>query len=141
MLVFAAYAWGRSWPGFRHSSFGFAGLPDRPLQSSMASTSQGRPAVVVPSFISTFVPPSPLLALSQANSVAACSPQSGLPTSFAANPAPILHQPFVVGRDSQRSQQKLSPSVCLENLESLTSFCVPTLCSWNLNRSCCSMGT
>ena len=66
---------------------------------SLASTScsQGRPAFVVPSFISTFAPPNPSLASSRASSVAAFPPQSGVPTSFAANPAPILHQPFVVG--------------------------------------------
>ena len=42
-------------------------------------------------------PPNPLLALSRASAAAAFSPQTGVPTSLAANPAPILHQPFVVG--------------------------------------------
>ena len=31
------------------------------------------------------------------STVAASSPQSGVPTSFAGNPVPILHKPFVVG--------------------------------------------
>ena len=69
------------------------------LQSPLAltSSSQGRPTVVVPSFISTFMPPTPSLVSSQACSVAAFSPPSVVLTSSAANPAPILHQPFVVG--------------------------------------------
>ena len=69
------------------------------LQSSSASTllSQGRPAFVVLSFISTFAPPNPSLVSSRASSVAALSPQSGVLTSFTANPVPILHQPFVIG--------------------------------------------
>ena len=69
------------------------------LQSSLAlsSSPQGRPAFVVPSFVSTFVPPNPSLASSRASAVAAFSPQTGIPTSLAANPTPILHQPLVVG--------------------------------------------
>ena len=69
------------------------------LQSPLASasSSQGRPAFVVPSFVSTFAPPTPSLASSRACPVATFSPQSVVPTSSAANPAPILHQPFVVG--------------------------------------------
>ena len=69
------------------------------LQSSLVSTSssQGGPAFVVPSFISKFAPPNLSPPSSQACSVDAFSPQSGVPTSFAANPAPIHHQPFVVG--------------------------------------------
>ena len=69
------------------------------LQSSLASSSssQGRPAFVVPSFVSTFAPPNPSLASSRASVVAAFSLQIGGPTSLAANPAPILHQPFAVG--------------------------------------------
>ena len=69
------------------------------LQSSLASSSssQGRPAFVVLSFVSTFAPPNPLLASSRASTVATFSPQTGVPTSFAASPAPILHQPFVIG--------------------------------------------
>ena len=69
------------------------------LQSSLASSSssQGRPAFVVPSFVSTFAPPNSSLPSSRASAIAAFSPQIGGPTSLAANPAPILHQPFVVG--------------------------------------------
>ena len=76
-----------------------ASMTGSSLQSSLVSTSssQGRLAFVVPSFISAFVPPNPSLVSSQESSVAAFFPQSGVPTSFAANPAPILYQPFVVG--------------------------------------------
>ena len=66
------------------------------LQSSLASTSSSQGiAFVFPSFISTFAPPNPMLVLSQASALAAFSAQSGVPTSFADNLVPVLHQPFV----------------------------------------------
>ena len=105
------------------SGTGFSLQP--PLSST--SSSQGRPAIVVPSFISTFAPPTPSLVLSRACSVAAFSPHSVVLTSSAANPAPILHQPFVVSPG-------FSPW-------SLTSFCLPAMCLQSQNHSCCSMGT
>ena len=76
--------------------------------NNQTSSSQGRPAFVFPSFISTFAPPNPMLVSSRASALAAFSAQSGLPTSFAANLAPVLHQPFVA-RASRRSRQKSSP--------------------------------
>ena len=105
------------------SGTGFSLQP--PLSST--SSSQGRPAIVVPSFISTFAPPTPSLVLSRACSVAAFSPHSVVLTSSAANPAPILHQPFVVSPG-------FSPW-------SLTSFCLSAMCLQSQNHSCCSMGT
>ena len=106
------------------------------LQLSLASTSfsQGRPAFVFPSFISTFAPPNPMLVSSWVSAVAAFSAQSGVPTSFPANLAPILHQPFVVGPGFS------SPRWCLQNLWSLMSCCLSTLRSQSLNSSCCLMG-
>ena len=112
------------------------------LQSPLAwtSSSQGRPTVVVPSFISTFAPSTPSLVSSRACSVAAFSPQSVVLTLSAANPAPILHQPFVVAPGFSPIRQKSSHRLCPENLWSLTSFCLPTLCLRSQNHSCCSMG-
>ena len=83
------------------------------LQSPLASTlsSQGRPAFVIPSFISTFVPPTPLLVSSRACSVAAFSPQSVVLTPSAANPAPILHQPFVVSLEFSPIPEKIDTQI------------------------------
>ena len=72
--------------------------------SAGASAAQGRPALVVPTFVSTFLPPNPSHALSIANmattssqdsvSSAATLPQANISsaTSF-----PVLNQPFIVG--------------------------------------------
>ena len=43
-------------------------------------------------------------------------------------------------QDSRRSWQKSSRILCPENLWSLTSFCLLTLCLQSPNHSCCSMG-
>ena len=40
----------------------------------------------------------------------------------------------------RRSRQKSSRRLCPENLWSLMSFCLPTLCLRSPNHSCCSMG-
>ena len=107
------------------------------LQSPLASTSssQGRPAFVVLSFISTFVPPNPSLVSSRACSVAAFSIQSVV----------LIQRQFFVNhlwsaRDSCRSQQKSSRRLCPKNLWSLTSFFLPTLCLQSQNHNCCLMG-
>ena len=72
--------------------------------SAGASAAQGRPALVVPTFVSTFLPPNPSHSLSIANmattssqdnvSSAATLPQANISsaTSF-----PVLNQPFIVG--------------------------------------------
>ena len=72
--------------------------------STGASAAQGRPALVVPTFVSTFLPPNPSHSLSIANmattssqdsvSSAATLPQANISsaTSF-----PVLNQPFIVG--------------------------------------------
>ena len=72
--------------------------------SAGASAAQGRPAFVVPTFVSTFLPPNPSHSLSIANmattsslesvSSAATLPQANISsaTSF-----PVLNQPFIVG--------------------------------------------
>ena len=73
--------------------------------SAGASAAQGRPAFVVPTFVSTFLPPNPSHSLSIAKmattsslesvSSAATLPQGNISsaTSF-----PVLKQPFIVGR-------------------------------------------
>ena len=73
--------------------------------SAGASAAQGRPAFVVPTFVSTFLPPNPSHSLSIAKmattsslesvSSAATLPQGNISsaTSF-----PVLNQPFIVGR-------------------------------------------
>ena len=72
--------------------------------SAGASAAQGRPAMVVPTFVSTFLPPKPSHSLSITNmattsyqdsvSSAATLPQANISsaTSF-----PVLNQPFIVG--------------------------------------------
>ena len=72
--------------------------------STGASAAQGRPALVVPTFVSTFLPPNPTHSLSIANmattssqdsvSSVATLPQANISsaTSF-----PLLNQPFIVG--------------------------------------------
>lgn len=64
--------------------------------SSLAqvSSSQGRPALVVPSFVRTFAPPNPSLVSSCAITA---SPVASQDSVFPSVSAPILHQPFVVG--------------------------------------------
>ena len=72
--------------------------------STGASAAQGRPALVVPTFVSTFLPPNPSHSLSIANmattssqdsvSSAATLPQANI--SFATS-FPGLNQPFIVG--------------------------------------------
>ena len=76
---------------------GAGGLPSH-WPTAPAGSSQGRP-VVFPSFMSTFAPPIPSLATSGA-SVTGFALSAGLPAvppSTSVLPAPILHQPFVVG--------------------------------------------
>ena len=69
--------------------------------SSLAqvSSSQGRPALVVPSFVRTFAPPNPSLVSSCAITASPVASQAGLAINsvFPSVSAPILHQPFVVG--------------------------------------------
>lgn len=67
------------------------------LSVSPQTSSQGRPAFVVPSFVSTFAPPLASLPSFPASSTVGISSQAGLPSALAAIPAPTLHQPFVVG--------------------------------------------
>ena len=80
-----------------------SGFP-APSTSAGASAAQGRPAFVVPTFLSTFLPPTPSHSLSIANMVPLLSQDSisstlplhqaslSSPTSF-----PVLNQPFIVG--------------------------------------------
>ena len=72
--------------------------------SAGASAAQGRPAFVVPTFVSTFLPPNPSHSLSIANmattsslesvSSAATLPQANI---LSATSFPVLNQPFIVG--------------------------------------------
>ena len=72
--------------------------------SAGASAAQGRPAFVVPTFVSTFLPPNPSHSLSIANmattsslesvSSAATLPQANISS---ATPFPVLNQLFIVG--------------------------------------------
>ena len=71
-------------------------------QSSVAQvfSSQGRPAFLVPSFVRTFAPPNPSLVSSCAIIAPPVASQAGLAINsvFPSISAPILPQPFVVGR-------------------------------------------
>ena len=72
--------------------------------SAGASAAQGRPAFVVPTFVSTFVPPNPSHSLSIANMASTLSQESvsssaTLPQAniSSATSFPMLNQPFIVG--------------------------------------------
>ena len=99
------------------SSVMLGGIPDQDLSSqasalwtagtgfsthsslAQVSSSQGRPAPVVPSFVSTFETPNPSLVSSCAITASPVASQAGLAINsvFPSVSAPILHQPFVVG--------------------------------------------
>ena len=83
------------------SAFLASGTGFGPLSSQAAAvqSSQGRPAFVVPSLVPTFSAANPLLVRSSlpACSTTVCAPHSVFSTFAPSLPAPILHQPFVVG--------------------------------------------
>ena len=133
-LLFAVRDWGRSWSGFRCSCISFARLRRR-----LRLLKVGLPLLFHLSYL-RLLPQ--LLHLCRLKRVQLLP----LPLSplYWYRP-PLIHRQFFINHlwsapDSHRSWQKSSRRLCLENLWSLTSFCLPTSCLQSQNHSCCSMG-
>ena len=87
--------------GLQPSAFLTSGMGCGPLSSQAAAvqSSQGRPAFFVPLFASTFSATNPLLIRLSLPmcSTTVCAPHSVFSTFAPSLPAPVLHQPFLVG--------------------------------------------
>ena len=117
-----------AWTGFStHSSL------------AQVSSSQGRPALVVPSFVRTFAPPNPSLVSSCIITASPVASQAGLAinTAFPSVSGPIRQQPFVVGWDSHQFPQSWSARSRQESSWSSTTCYLRTLL--NLSHNCYSM--
>ena len=108
--------------------------------SSLAQvSSQGRPALVVPSFVRTFAPPNPSLVSSCVITASPVASQAGLAinTAFPSVSGLIRQQPFVVGWDSHQFPQSwLARSRQESSWSSMTCYLRTLL---NLSHNCYSM--
>ena len=110
--------------------------------SSLAqvSSSQGRPALVVPSFVRTFATPNPLLVSSCAITASPVVSEAGLAINsvFPSVSAPILHQPFVVGLEFSPIPAKLVGQIVAGKFVELNDLLSSNIVL-NLSHNCYSM--
>ena len=123
---------------FATSGFGFASSSP----ATATPLASGRPNnFVVPTFVSTFSAPIPLLALSASSSTINVALPSNAVSATPLAPLLVLHQPFVVGPGfSPVPAMLVSQIVWLRSSLNSTSCCPRTLFSQSLSLSCCSMG-
>ena len=140
------------------SSAMLGGIPDQDLSSqasalwtagtgfsthsslAQVSSSQGRPALVVPSFVRTFATPNPLLVSSCAITASPVASQAGLAINsvFPSVSVPILHQPFVVGLEFSPIPAKLVGQIVAGKFLELNDLLSSNIVL-NLSHNCHSM--
>ena len=140
------------------SSAMLGGIPDQDLSSqasalwtagtgfsthsslAQVSSSQGRPALVVPSFVRTFATPNPLLVSSCAITASPVASQADLAINsvFPSVSAPILHQPFVVGLEFSPIPAKLVGQIVAGKFVELNDLLSSNIVL-NLSHNCYSM--
>ena len=104
--------------------------------SAGASAAQGRPAFVVPSLVSTFLPPNPSHSPSIANMASTLSQESVLSSAMlpqanisSATSFPVLNQPFIVGPGFSPVPAKVVGQVVAEKFVDLGDLFLSTVAS------------
>ena len=137
------------------SSAMLGGIPDQDLSSqasalwtagtgfsthsslAQVSSSQGRPALVVPSFVRTFATPNPLLVSSCAITASPVVSQAGLAIN-SVFPSVSAHQPFVVGLEFSPIPAKLVGQIVAGKFVELNDLLSSNIVL-NLSHNCYSM--